>query len=88
MIDEFFGRAAAFRKLVPDVDAQWWGVQPFVVARSRWGQAIERVRRRLSIAAGRIDNRHNGKAPMSTAARSVTADDPAVEKASELGEDC
>jgi len=73
--NDFFGRAASFRKITEEVDAAWWGRQPFVLAHTRRGRLAEAVRRRVAVATRRMENRHNAKAPMSPAARAVISDD-------------
>ncbi len=65
LLQDFFGRAACFRKVKETADPRWWGMQSYVVRKSRFGQYAERIRRSLCLLCGRIEKKHNAKAPMS-----------------------
>lgn len=74
-VNDFFGRAASFEKL-GHVEAEGWAQQPLVARRSRAPRLVERARRRLAVATGRIPNEHNAKATMSPAARRIADGTP------------
>jgi predicted O-methyltransferase YrrM len=77
LLENFFGRAAAFRKTCDATDAVTHNQQPYIRRRSRRGFGTEKVSRRWEVLMGRMRNEHNAKASMSDAARSYRGpDDP------------
>ena len=51
LVRDFFGRTACFRKSSSFTDVEWWGQQPYVVRRSRYGRFAENVRHGISVIA-------------------------------------
>jgi predicted O-methyltransferase YrrM len=64
LLRDFRGRAAAFRKVTEETDVLWWGQQPYVVRRSRYGRTVEVLRHAAGVVGTAV--RPRGTLPPGT----------------------